>query len=128
MKECPKYLIGASFLGWVVARLVSEIHQGHWILLAIVHNILVGVNYRGPHLEALNLIGRLWSATTRRRGLRRGLLMKRVGPLPLDKLLVPGGRSMGWGATNILTVLGVTLMSFTSHDLQERIGTWVRIW
>jgi hypothetical protein len=91
MKECPKSLIGASFLGRVVARLVLKIHQGHWILLAVVHNILVGVNYRGPHLEALNLIGRLWSATTR----RRGLLMEKVGPPPLGKLLVPGGRSMG---------------------------------
>jgi hypothetical protein len=95
MKECPKSLIGASFLGRVVARLVLKIHQGHWILLAIVHNIPVGVNYQGPHLEALNLIWRLWNATTRRRGLGRGLLMEKVGPPPLGKLLVPGGRSMG---------------------------------
>jgi hypothetical protein len=128
IKECPKSLISVSFLGWVVARLVSEIHQGHWILLAIVHNIPVGVNYRGPHLEALNLIERLWSVTTRRRGLGRGLLTERAGPPPLGKLLVPGSKSMGWGATDILTVLGATLMSFTSHDLQERIGIGVRIW
>jgi hypothetical protein len=48
--------------------------------------------------------------------------MERVGPLPLGELLGHGYRSMARGATNVLTVLDAMHMSFTSHDLQERIS------
>jgi hypothetical protein len=86
MKESLEPLISPSLLGEVVAGLVAEGDEVHWVLLAVVHHLLVIVSDRGPDLQALNLTGRLGSATTRRRILRGGLLSKKVGYCPLGKL------------------------------------------
>jgi hypothetical protein len=99
-----------------------ESNQIHWILLAVIHNFLVGENYRGPDLQALKLIGRLRSVTTRRGVLRRGLLLERGGSYPLGKLLqVSGGSPARARATGLLALLGMSLMTFASHCLRERV-------
>jgi hypothetical protein len=90
MKECPEPLIGDPFFGWAIAWHVPESDKVPWIHLIVVDNFSVGVNYRGPQLEALNLIRGFGSATTRRGILERGLLMERVGPPPLGELLGHG--------------------------------------
>jgi hypothetical protein len=48
MEEGSEPLIGASFLGWAVARHVPESDKVPWIHLVVVDNFLVDVNYRGP--------------------------------------------------------------------------------
>jgi hypothetical protein len=87
MKESPKSLISPSLLGEVVAGLVTEGDEVHWVLLARVHHLPIGVSDQGPDLQALKLTERLGSATTRRRILKGGLLLKGVGSCPLGKLL-----------------------------------------
>jgi hypothetical protein len=44
MKESPESLISAPLLDQVVARLVTEMHHIHGILLAIVNDLPHGVN------------------------------------------------------------------------------------
>jgi hypothetical protein len=73
-------------------------------------------------LQALKLIGRLETATTRRRILRGGLLLERAGSCPLSKLLwVSSGSLARARAKGLLALLGMPLVSFTSHCLQERM-------
>jgi hypothetical protein len=74
MKEYPESLISASLLGQAVAGLVVDSDQIHWILLVVIHHFPIGVNERGSELQALKLIGRLGSATTRR-GILKGLAL-----------------------------------------------------
>jgi hypothetical protein len=62
------------------------------------------------------------SATMKRGVLERGRHAESAGHPPLGELLWHGCRSSTGGATNILTVLGATLMPFTSQNLQERIS------
>jgi hypothetical protein len=93
----------------------------HWVLLAVVHHLSVGASDRGPDLQALKLIGRLRSATTRREILRGGLLSERAGSFPLGKILrVSGGSLARAKAIGLLALLGTSLLSFMSHCLQER--------
>jgi hypothetical protein len=82
MKESPKSLVSALFLVRVVAWPITESDKVHHILLVVVDLFLVGVNYQGPDLQALKLVRRLGSATT-----RGGLLSERGGSCPLGKLL-----------------------------------------
>jgi hypothetical protein len=63
------------------------------IFLAVVHNPSVGEDSGSPDLQALELAGRLRSATSRRGILGRGLLLIDVGSSSLGQLLVPGSRS-----------------------------------
>jgi hypothetical protein len=80
------------------------------------------VSDRGINLQALKLIGRLGTATTRRRILRGGLLSERARSCPLGKLLwVSSGSLAQARATGLLALLGMPLLSFTSHCLQERM-------
>jgi hypothetical protein len=67
MKEGPESLISAPLLDQVVASLAVGMHHIQGILLAVVHNLSRGVNFRRMHLKALRLIG---STTTRWRDLR----------------------------------------------------------
>jgi hypothetical protein len=121
MKECPKSLVGALFLVRVVAWPISESDKVHRILLAVVDFFPVGVNCRGPDLQALKLIGRLGSATTRRGVLGGGLLSERGMSCPIGKLLrMSGGSPARARATGLLALLGTPLMTFVSHSLQER--------
>jgi hypothetical protein len=87
MKEGPEPLISSSLLGEVVAGLVAEGDVVDWVLLAVVHHLLVGVSDRVPDLQALNLVRRLGSATTRRGILGGRLLSERARSYPLGKLL-----------------------------------------
>jgi hypothetical protein len=87
MEEGPKSLVGALFLMRVVAWTIIESDEVHWILLAVVDLFTVGVNYQGPDLQALKLVRRLGSATTRRDVHGGGLLSERGGSCPLSKLL-----------------------------------------
>jgi hypothetical protein len=122
MKESLEPLISPSLLREVIVGLIAEGDEVHWVLLAVVHHLPVGVSDRGPDLQALRLIGRLGSATTRRRILRGGLLSKRVGSCPLGKLLQVSSGSLARARdTGLLTLLGTPLLSFTGHSLQERI-------
>jgi hypothetical protein len=45
MKESPKSFIGASLHIWAIAGLVAEMHHIHEILLAIIHDLLIGVDH-----------------------------------------------------------------------------------
>jgi hypothetical protein len=121
MKDSPEPLISPYLLGEVVAGLVAEGDEVHWVLLAIFHRLSVGVSIQGPDLQAHKLIGRLGSATTRRRILGGGLLSKSAGSCPLGRLLrVSGGSPARARATGLLALLGMHLLSFVSHCLQER--------
>jgi hypothetical protein len=81
------------------------------------------VGYRGHYLEALKLLWRFGSATTRRGILGRGLLMESAGTPTLgERLGLSGGVPARARASGLLTVLGAPLMPFTSIDLQERIS------
>jgi hypothetical protein len=74
------------------------------------------VNDRGPELQALKLVGRLGSATTRRGILGGGLLSERAGSYPLGKLLrVCGGSLTRARPTDLLAVLGTMFLTFVSH-------------
>jgi hypothetical protein len=87
MEEGPKSPVGALFLMRVVAWHVTESDEVHWILLVVVDLIMVDVNCWGADLQALKLVGRLRSATTRRGVLGGGLLSERGESCPLGKLL-----------------------------------------
>jgi hypothetical protein len=76
-------------------------HHIQGILLALVHNLLCGVNLWRIHLEALRLIG---STTTRWRDLRGGLLLIAARSWSLGKLLGIGRVTTG-GSTDILMIL-----------------------
>jgi hypothetical protein len=76
-------------------------HHIHGILLAVIHDLLIGVDLRRMHPEALHLIE---STTTRWRDLGGGLLLVAVGPWSLDKLLGLG-RETTRESTDILTML-----------------------
>jgi hypothetical protein len=80
-------LVGATFLGRVVASFLTECDNVPWINLFVVDHFPVGVSYWGPHLEALKLFGRVGSGTMRWGVIRRGFLMKAKGSCPLGKLL-----------------------------------------
>jgi hypothetical protein len=116
MKECLESLISVSLLRQAVARLVVEMYHIHGILLAIIHDLPIGVDLQRIHLEAFCLIG---STTTRWRGLGEGLLLIVVGSWSLGKFLGLGRGTTG-GSTDILTMLQMMLIA-TSHCLQERI-------
>jgi hypothetical protein len=121
IKESLKSLISAPFLVGVVACPVVESDKVQRILLAIVDFVPVGVNSRGPDLQALKLVGRLRSATARRGVLDGGLLSERDGSCPFGKLLRMSGRSLARArATSLLALLRMPLMTFASHSLQER--------
>jgi hypothetical protein len=107
----PEPLIGPSLLGEIVVGLVAEVDEVHWVVLAVVHHLLVGVSDRGPDLQTLKLVGRLRSATKRRGILGGGLLSVRAGSCPLSKLLrVSGGSSARARATSLLALLGMLLL------------------
>jgi hypothetical protein len=81
------------------------------------------VSSRGRDLQALELLGRVGSATTRRGILRRGLLTESARTSMLGEHLgLSGGTLARTGDTGRLTVLGVPSMSFMSHDLQKGIS------
>jgi hypothetical protein len=112
MKECPESLISASLLRQVIARLVVEMHYIHGILLAVIHDLPIGVNLQRIHLEALRLIG---STTMRWRGLGGGLIL-----ISARSWFLGLGRGTTRGSTNIVMMLQTMLLT-TSHCLQERI-------
>jgi hypothetical protein len=114
MKEGPESLISAPLLDQVIASLATEMHHIQGILLAVVHNLSLGVNLCRMHLQALHLIG---STTTRWRDLRGGLLLVAAGPWSLGKLFGLG-RGTTRGSTDILMMLQATLITM-SHFLQE---------
>jgi hypothetical protein len=89
-------------------------HHFHGILLAVIHDLPIGVDLQRMHLEALHLIG---STTTRWREIRGGLLLIGDGSWSLGKLLGLD-RETTRGSTDILTMLRATLIT-TSHFLQE---------
>jgi hypothetical protein len=121
MKESPKPLFGALFLVRVVAWHVAESDKVHQILLAVVDLFMIGENCRGPDLQALKLVGRLGSATTRRGVLGGGLLSERGGSFPLGKLLqMSDGSPARARATSLLALLGTLLVTFTRHSFHER--------
>jgi hypothetical protein len=62
-------------------------HHIHGILLAVIHDLLIGVDLRRIHPEALCLIG---CTTMRWRDLGGGFLLVAVGPWSLEKLLELG--------------------------------------
>jgi hypothetical protein len=127
MKESPEPLFSPSFLGEALAGLVVEGDEVRGVVFALVHHLLVGVSDRGPDLQALKLIGRLRSATARRRVLRGGLLSERDRSCPLGKLLwVSGGSPAGARPTGLLAVLGATFLTFASHLPSRRNETRVR--
>jgi hypothetical protein len=101
MKESLGSHISAPLLDQVVARLVVEMHHIHGILLAVVHDLLCGVNLCRIHLEALSLIG---STITRWRDLGGGLLLVAAGPWSLGKRLRLG-RGTTRGSNDILAML-----------------------
>jgi hypothetical protein len=77
-------------------------------------------------LQALKLIGRLRSATTRR-VLEGGLLLERDGSCPLGKLFqVSGGSPAGSRPTGLLAVLGAMFLTFASHFPSRKNETRVR--
>jgi hypothetical protein len=78
-------------------------------------------------LQALQLIQRLGTTTTRRRILRGGLLSKSVGSCPLGKLLlVCDGSPAQARLTGLLAVLGVTFLTFASHLPSRKNETRIR--
>jgi hypothetical protein len=108
-------LIGAPFFGRVVACFQTERDYLPWIHLVVVNNFPVGVSYRGPHLQTLELVGRVGSGN-----IRWGVLMKVAGACPLGKLLgLSSGSPARTRGTAHLMVFGVPFMTFTRHDLQE---------
>jgi hypothetical protein len=118
----PSHLVAFSGPSEVVAGLVAEGDKVHWVLLAIFHHLSIGVSDREPDLQALKLVRRLGSVTTRSRILEGGLLSKRARSCSLGKLLqVSGGSSTRARATSLLVLFGTPLSSFMSHCLQERI-------
>jgi hypothetical protein len=122
MKVSLEPLISPSLLVEVVAWLVAEGDKVHWVLFAIVHHLPVGVSDREPEIQALKLVGRLVSATMRRRILMGGLLSKRARSCPLSKLLrVSSGSPARARAIGLLALLGTPLLSFMSYCLQEGI-------
>jgi hypothetical protein len=58
MKEGPKPLIRASFLGAVVARDLTELHNVGGVHLVVVYHFPICMNFWSPHLQRLILI---WS-------------------------------------------------------------------
>jgi hypothetical protein len=62
-------------------------HHIHGILLAIIYDLLIGVDLQRMHPEALRLIR---GTTMRWRDLRGGLLLIAAGPWSLGKLLGVG--------------------------------------
>jgi hypothetical protein len=44
MKKSPESLISASLLRQAVARLVADGDLVHWILLAVIHDLPIGVD------------------------------------------------------------------------------------
>jgi hypothetical protein len=89
-------------------------HHIHGILLAIIHDLPIGVDLQRMHHEALCLIR---STTTRWIDLGGGLLLVAAGSWSLNKLLGLGKETTR-GSTDILTMLRATLIT-TSHCLQE---------
>jgi hypothetical protein len=89
-------------------------HHIHEFLLALINDLLIGVDLQRMHLEALCLIG---NTTTSWRDLGGGLLLVAAGMWSLDKLLGLGRGTRG-GSTDILMMLRATLIT-TSHCLQE---------
>jgi hypothetical protein len=87
IEETPKSHVSALSLVRVVAWIITESDKVHRILLAVVDLLPVGINHRGPDLQALKLVGILGSATTRRGVLGGGLLSERAGSCPVGKLL-----------------------------------------
>jgi hypothetical protein len=65
LKESPKMLVGAPFLGQVVASFLTERDYVPWINLVVVDHFSVGVSYQGAYLQTLKLFGRVGSGTTR---------------------------------------------------------------
>jgi hypothetical protein len=127
MKECLESLISASLLGQAVARLVADGGSIHWVLLAVVDHLPVGVNERRMDLQALQLIRRLGTATMRRRILRGGLLSESAGSCPLGKLLqVCGGSLAQARPTRLFVVFGAMFVTFASHLLSRKNETRVR--
>jgi hypothetical protein len=97
-------------------------HHIHGILLVVIHDLLIGVDLRRMHPEALRLIG---STTTRWRDLRGGFLLVAAGQWSLGKLLRLGKETTR-GSTDILMMLRATLITM-SHFLQEhRTGVTTR--
>jgi hypothetical protein len=97
------------------------------ILLVVVSFFPVDVIVWGMDLQALKLVGRLRSATTRRRVLGGGLLSERDGSCPLGKLLrVSGGSPAGARSTGLLAVLGATFLTFTNHLPSRKNETRIR--
>jgi hypothetical protein len=90
------------------------------VLFVVIHHFPVGVGYRGPDLQALELLQRVESATTRRGIFVRGLLTESAGMSTLGECLgLSGGTPAGARASGLLTILGASLMPFMSHDLQK---------
>jgi hypothetical protein len=85
-------------------------HHIHRILLAVIHDLPIGVDLWRMHPEALRLIG---STTTRWRDLMGGLLLVAAGSWSLGKLLGLG-RETTRGSTDILMMLRATLIT-VSH-------------
>jgi hypothetical protein len=83
MKKGPKSLIHDPLLTEVVAWPTLESDGIPQILLVVVNFFPVDVTVRGMDLQALKLIGRFRSATTRRRVLGGGLLLEGDGSCPL---------------------------------------------
>jgi hypothetical protein len=116
----PKPLISDPFLGWAVTCFITERDDIPWIHFVVIDNFPIGVSYRGPDLQALILLERVGSATTRRGILGRGLLTESVGTSMLgERLGLSRGTPAGTGGTDCLMVLGALFMS---HDLQKGIS------
>jgi hypothetical protein len=122
MKEGLEPLISPSLLEEVVAGLIMEADEVHWVIIVVVHHLPVDVSDRGPDLQALKLVGRLESVTMRRGILGGGLLSERARSCPLGKLLwVSSGSPSRARDTGLSALLGTPLLSFASHFLQEGI-------
>jgi hypothetical protein len=79
------------------------------------------------NLQALHLVGRLRTTTTRKRILKGGLILESTRPCPLGKLLrVCGGSLARARPTGLLVVLGVTFVTFTAHLPSRKNETRVR--
>jgi hypothetical protein len=89
-------------------------HHVYGILLAVIHDLLIGVDLWRMHPKALRLIR---STTMRWRDLRGGLLLVAAGLWSHGNLLELH-RGTTRGSTDILTMLRATLITM-SHCLQE---------
>jgi hypothetical protein len=87
LKESPKMVAIAPFLGRVVASFLTEYDNIPWINLVVVDHFPVGVSHQGPHLQSLKLFRGVGSGTSRWGVLRRRVLTKAEGSGPLGKLL-----------------------------------------